>query len=388
GKPDAVTEAVVVALAPLRRAPLALDDQAGVGEARAIGVRGAEAAEHLVPGVGRVADREALDGLGGKSPLGEIVAGACFARETLRVAGRDARHQRGERLGGAAGGAAAGRDLPRNREPEARGEFLDRLGEGHVVVIHEEAEHRAVLAAAEAVVELLVRAHRERGGLLVVERAAGLVFAPGLLQRHAGADDLHDVGAGDQLVDEVLGDASQVLRATAAPREGSAEFLFDPRADCAQLGATLGLRLHGRHDLAHVLDRGRSGRGDRLADQRIALFMSSVRRSLSAIACAAPLTGGAHAVARHTLHVALDGRGLLALALLGGFLVELAPAQLGENAGLLTGALEAPQGGIEVLILTNSNARHRNLKSLIGMGFAPDRPDPRRLAGRAGGGGF
>src|SRR5438105_2629191 len=85
-----------------------------------------------------------------------------------------------------------------------------------------------------------------------------------------------------------------------------------------------------------------------LSPARIALFMSSVRRSLSAIACAAPLTGVAHAVARHTLHVALDGRGLLALALLGGFLVELAPAQLGENAGLLTGALEAPQGGIDV----------------------------------------
>src|SRR5437879_10319622 len=125
-----------------------------------------------------------------------------------------------------------------------------------------------------------------------------------------------------------------------------------------------------------------------LSPARIALFMSSVMRSLSAMACAAPLTGVAHAVARHTLHVALDGRGLLALALLGGLLVELAPAQLGENAGLLTGALEAPQGGIEVLILTNSNARHRNLKSLIGMGFAPDRPDPRRRAGRAGGGGF
>src|SRR5213082_23434 len=87
----------------------------------------------------------------------------------------------------------------------------------------------------------------------------------------------------------------------------------------------------------------------------------------------------AAAIKRHMKRVSLDGRGLLALALLGGLLVELAPTQLGENAGLLTGALEAPQGGIEVLILTNSNARHRNLKSLIGMGFAPDRPDPRRL---------
>src|SRR2546429_9491569 len=75
GKHDAVAEPVVVALAPLRRAPLALDDQAGVGEALAIGVRGAEAAQHLVPGVGRVADREALDGLGGKSPPGGVGAG-------------------------------------------------------------------------------------------------------------------------------------------------------------------------------------------------------------------------------------------------------------------------------------------------------------------------
>src|SRR5256884_4176917 len=112
GKHDAVAEPVVVALAPLRRAPLALDDQAGVGEALAIGVRGAEAAQHLVPGVGRVADREALDGLGGKSPLGEIVAGACFARETLRVAGRDARHQLVERLLGAAGRGPRGPGLP------------------------------------------------------------------------------------------------------------------------------------------------------------------------------------------------------------------------------------------------------------------------------------
>jgi hypothetical protein len=56
--------------------------------------------------------------------------------------------------------------------------------------------------------------------------------------------------------------------------------------------------------------------------------------------------------------VALDGRSLLALALLRRLFVELAAAQLRENARLLTGALEPPQGGIEVLILTNTNARH------------------------------
>src|SRR6266513_664208 len=107
---------------------------------------------------------------------------------------------------------------------------------------------------------------------------------------------------------------------------------------------------------------------------RRALFMSSVMRSLSAMVDAFRLAGAAHAVAGYALHVALDGGGLLALALLRGLFIELAPTQLGENAGLLAGSLEAPQGGIEVLVLTHANARHRNLKSLIGMGISPERP--------------
>ena len=63
-------------------------------------------------------------------------------------------------------------------------------------------------AAAEAVVELLVGAHPERRRLLVVERAAGFALAAGLLELHAAADQLHDVGACDQLVDEGLRDAA------------------------------------------------------------------------------------------------------------------------------------------------------------------------------------
>src|SRR6185437_3358833 len=72
--------------------------------------------------------------------------------------------------------------------------------------------------------------------------------------------------------------------------------------------------------------------------------------------------GGAHALTRDALHVALDGGRLLAFPLLGRLLVEFTPAQLGENAGLLARALETPQGGIEVLILTDTDARHRNLR--------------------------
>ena len=41
-----------------------------------------------------------------------------------------------------------------------------------------------------------------------MERAARLVFAPGFLERYSGADDLDDVGARDDLVDERLWNAT------------------------------------------------------------------------------------------------------------------------------------------------------------------------------------
>ena len=214
GKHDAVTEAVVVTLAVAQLAALTLDDQAGVDEALAVGVGGAEAPQHLVPRVRRVAKTEARDGFGCQSTLREVIAGARIARQALRVEARDPCHQFEQRLIGAPR-AAVDAALVRDFQAQSRGELLDGLRKRQVIVIHEEAEHRTVLAAAEAVIELLVGAHPEGGGLLVVERAAGLVLATGLLQLHACADHLHDVGAGDQLVDEVLGDASQTYgRAT------------------------------------------------------------------------------------------------------------------------------------------------------------------------------
>src|SRR5690606_21018931 len=97
------------------------------------------------------------------------------------------------------GGAA----LAWHLEARSRGEFLDRLDEAEVVVLHDEAERGPVRTAAEAVIELLVGADRERRRLLVVERAAGLVLPPRALQLHAAADHLDDVDARDQLVDEV-----------------------------------------------------------------------------------------------------------------------------------------------------------------------------------------
>ncbi len=55
----------------------------------------------------------------------------------------------------------------------AAGQFLDGVDEAHALVFHDEADGRAVRAAAEAVVELLGRADREGRRFLVVEGAAG-----------------------------------------------------------------------------------------------------------------------------------------------------------------------------------------------------------------------
>ena len=63
-------------------------------------------------------------------------------------------------------------------------------------------------------------------------------------------------------------------------------------------------------------------------------------------------------LARNTFQVALYGGCLLALAFLCGFLVILATTQLGQNAGFLTGALEAAQGRIEIFVLFNTYTWH------------------------------
>src|SRR5271163_3934242 len=89
-----------------------------------------------------------------------------------------------------------------------------------------------------------------------------------------------------------------------------------------------------------------------------------------------------HDVTREALHVAFHRSSLFAFPLLRGLLVEFTPAQLGENPGLLASAFETPQGGIKILVLTNTNARHRNLNSLMGMRIMPTPIGTRRDGGR------
>src|ERR1700720_3954714 len=53
--------------------------------------------------------------------------------------------------------------------------------------------------------------------------------------------------------------------------------------------------------------------------------------------------------------------GLLSLTLLGRLLVEFPGPKLGEDAGFFTSTLETAQGGIEILVLANTNAGHSYL---------------------------
>jgi hypothetical protein len=79
---------------------------------------------------------------------------------------------------------------------------VHRLDEAHSGMLHQEADGVAMHAAAEAVIELLGRADRERGRLLAMERAQAHEIGAGLAQLHVAPDDLHDVGACDQFLDE------------------------------------------------------------------------------------------------------------------------------------------------------------------------------------------
>ena len=95
----------------------------------------------------------------------------------------------------AAGGTFAA--LPRYAQAGAGGQFFHCLDEVEVLILHQEAECGAVGAAAEAVIELLALADRERRRLFVVERAAGDVFPALFPQRHARIDHVDDIDAAD-----------------------------------------------------------------------------------------------------------------------------------------------------------------------------------------------
>ena len=75
-------------------------------------------------------------------------------------------------------------------------------------MLHQKANYRAMSATAKAMIKLLALVNRERRGFLGMEWAAGNVFLAALFQRHARADHVDNIGAGNQVINKGLGNAA------------------------------------------------------------------------------------------------------------------------------------------------------------------------------------
>ena len=62
------------------------------------------------------------------------------------------------------------------------------------------------MVAAKAVVHLLVRRHRKRAGLFIVERTEAEIVRSLFLQSHVRGDYVHNVASVNQLVQKPLGE--------------------------------------------------------------------------------------------------------------------------------------------------------------------------------------
>ena len=126
-------------------------------------------------------------------------------------------------LGGAGAVLRAGVVLG-HLHAELLGQVFDGFNEGHARVLHQETDGVAVLAATKAVVELFGRADRERGRFFAVKRAQAHVVGAPLFELHVAAHDLHHIRAGDQFLDEGLGDGHRYIFAGVLCPRSTANF--------------------------------------------------------------------------------------------------------------------------------------------------------------------
>ena len=195
-KDDAIAEAVVAP--PL----VVVDDQAGFGQDLCLVVR--KDLLQRLPVVGGVAEAEARGDFARQAAALQVIDGAAGGLELIVVEACSQAHCLVEAFAAVvlrAGAASVVGDL----QADLGGEFLHRVDEAEPAVFHQEAECAAMHAAAEAVIELLGRADRERSGFLAVERAAGEVVRTALLQRDVAFDDVDDIDARQQFLNEGLG---------------------------------------------------------------------------------------------------------------------------------------------------------------------------------------
>ena len=72
-------------------------------------------------------------------------------------------------------------------------QILQRLQEGIVLIFHEKCEHIPPCPAAETIIHLLLPAHGEGRGLLIVEGAQSEIGTSFLLQLHIAGDHVYDI---------------------------------------------------------------------------------------------------------------------------------------------------------------------------------------------------
>src|SRR5690606_30224013 len=101
--------------------------------------------------------------------------------------------------GGALTGAAR---LLRHLHPRLRSEAVHGLGEAGPRVLHQEANRRAMRAAAKAMVELLGWADGKRRRFFPVERTQAQQVCTRLAQLHMLANNVDDIDPGQQILDE------------------------------------------------------------------------------------------------------------------------------------------------------------------------------------------
>src|SRR5581483_1924695 len=165
---------------------------------------------------GRVADLERL-GYGGSDPafLDVRARGLAGRRLELRAEPRrgqlvQAHHARPLALVLARALDRLARALTLGQlDAGSTGEVAHHLDERLALDLAEEAVHVARLSTSEAVEELPLRVHVERGALLLVKRTQPFVVDAGPLERNVLADDLHDVRALADLGDLVVRNQTQ-----------------------------------------------------------------------------------------------------------------------------------------------------------------------------------
>ena len=164
-------------------------------------LRYAEFVEHGTPASRRITDAESLRGGAIQLSTLEVILGVIILLEIRLVVALHLCKQL-EQFVVSSGRALTflARDLYSHRRSQA----LDSLDEAHMVVLHQEAQCRAVRTAAKTVIEALVGTDRERGRLLVMKWAIRLEFAPCLLELNAFAQYLNDIGTRNQIVNEML----------------------------------------------------------------------------------------------------------------------------------------------------------------------------------------